>query len=1275
MEKNLYNLTNPQKSILLIDQFYPNTNVNNICGTVIVDEIVDFNILKKLMNHVVENNDSFRIHFTKSASEVKQYITDFNKFEVEILDIKNKEEINDVEKLVSQKAFNLFESNLFEFKMFRLPDKTGGFVLNIHHAISDGWSLGLISRKIMNTYAGFLHNNLEEIENHSYLNYIDDEKKYFNSEKFQKNKEYWNSLYKTIPAAGNLPSDLPNSSSDLSCKGERQLYSIGKTKLQYITEFCRTHNISVFNFLIAIYSIYISKITGLNDFTLGTPILNRSNFKEKNTIGMFINIVPLRITLNKNSDFVSFVNSIANNTLSLLRHQKYPYTSLLEDLRKQDASIPNLYNIVFSYQITKANNEADCKYSTRWAFNGSAADNLTIHFFDLDEKGIINVAYDYKKSKYSKNYIKNIHNRILEMIDEILKNPSIFIENIPFITNAEKSKILNDFNNTSIKYDKNQNVITSFIEQVKKFPNKTAIVCGDKKITYKELDKKSDILANHLILSGIKHQDIVGIMMNRSIEMAVSLLATLKVGAVYLPIDPSYPSDRIKYMLEDSNSKTILTNINTKLNLNINNIFVDFENEIFKSNSQKIKVTLKPEDLIYLIYTSGSTGKPKGVMIKHQNITNFLLGTKQVINFDSSKTMVSVTTICFDIFVLEFWGGLTSGMTVVLANEIEQNNPIALNKLCLENNVNMIQTTPSRFSALLENSEHNTFIKKMSVIMIGGESLPESLVNKISAITKASIFNMYGPTETAVWSTIKKITSSKNITIGKPIANAKCYVLDQDKNLLPPFTAGELYIGGDGISNGYLNKEELTNEKFICSPFEKNYLIYNTNDLAYFTDNGELVHLGRTDFQVKIRGYRVELGEIENKILSIPEISNAIVIADDTNKHLLCYYLGKNEIDTNKVSSYLLEDLPNYMVPSYFCKLENFPLTPNGKLDRKKLPKIDFKKSINENLVLPNTATEKKLYEIICEIVENNNFGITNNFFEIGLDSLSIMNLSAKIHSEFNLTLSINEIYKIINLQQLANFIDNYSSKKTKLKKHSLKDIYPISDAQKGIYYASNMSEEKLLYNVTGGLVVNTILDNNKIKKSILKLLKKHDSLRTHFIIKNNDIFQTVEDSIKLDVPSYTVEHLNIKQTINDFSKPFDLNNSPLIRMAVYYIANQKTLILFDSHHIIMDGTSLNIFMNEFCQLYNGTSTKETIFDYIDYTIYEKNYQLSEEFEEKKKYWINKFKNKDIPKINLPYDFSPKSDLSFKGNKLINITILNHNQIHILKYSLIKRKT
>ena len=1030
MMKKYYELSYPQKSIMLTEGFYKHTSVNNICGTVIVKGKVNFKYLEKAIKYVVNNNQNFWLRFSQVKSGVRQYIIEPYDFDVYVEELDDENELENLERKLSERVFDVFDSMLFEFRMYNCNNSYGGFVLNIHHLISDSWTLGLVAREVMEIYEKLSKNEVANIDGiYNYIDYINTEDEYRSSSKYFKDKEFWTNMINREVNPAELPSDVFNNGIKATSIGERLIFSISKNKMKLISQFCAQNKTSVFNFLMAVYSIYISKIINSNNFSVGTPILNRTNYKEKNMMGMFINIIPFFFDIDKSKTFMEYIGSMSQTTISMLRHQRYPYQLMLEDLRKKDSTTPNLYNIVISYQITSTNNGTGFDYTTRWDFSGHVADDLTIQFLDLNEDNKLNVMYDYKKLKYSSDYIRNIHSRILEIINQVLDNPEIELSAIEVTNKYERNKILNKFNDTYIKYNKNNNVVKQFENVVKKYSKKIAIISNEKEYTYEELDEKSSRLATYLIKQGIKNQDIVGIMVNRSFELCVGLLAILKAGATYLPIDPEYPIDRIEYMLEDSNAQRLLVNNNTcdaiesfdgKINIS--------ESKVYKDNEiDSIKIVINPEDLMYLIYTSGSTGKPKGVMLKHKNIINFLLGTKRVIDFHPEKIMCSITTVCFDIFVLEFWGALTSGMTVVLANEKEQSDFRKLNKLCLNNSVDMIQTTPSRFMHMievLENVDENLF-DKLKDIMVGGEGLPKALVEKFFNITNANIFNMYGPTETAVWSTIKQI-KNLDINIGNPISNTVCYILNDDRNLLPPNVPGELYIGGDGVSRGYHNRKDLTNEKFIYSPYNHKEKIYNTNDLAYFTENGELVHLGRTDFQVKIRGYRIELEEIENRLIKYDGIKNVVVVADDSQKYLICYYTSDNEIDTKEVSNFLLKDLPNYMIPSIYHRMKAFPLTPNGKLDRKKLPKIELKQTKSESY---ETKTEKLLSKVIAEVLNEEklsveNIDINTPFIVLGLDSLGIIQVQTKL-LQYHYILNTQDFYKYNTIKLLGENIDN----------------------------------------------------------------------------------------------------------------------------------------------------------------------------------------------------------------------------------------------------------
>ncbi len=527
MDKKLYELSNPQTSIWDTEQFYYGTNINNICGTAIISNVLNFNILKKAIENVIQKNDSFKIRFIKKNNVLKQYIDSSISTEIELVSLKNKEEISNLEQKLLCQVFKITEEPIFKFVIFKLQDNTGGFMLNIHHLLADSWTLGLTCKKIVQEYSSLISNTDKTSEtDYSYIKYLENEQEYMQSNRYQKDKLYWEKTFETIPNIATLPS-RNSTNTEFSCDGNRDLFTIPTKLVKEINQFCKKYNVSVFNFFMGILAIYINKLTNTDDFVIGTPILNRANSTEKNTTGMFVNITPLRITVEKNKYFSDFLQTIAKNSLALLRHQKYPYKEILDFVRKQDSSIPNLYNIILSYQITKANLEGNLKYETRWAFNGNSADNLDVQIYDLNETGSLNIAYDYKKSKYSTEEIKCLHSRILSLIKQVLSEENIEITKLKILTKNEEKEILK-FNKTAMLYNKNIPVIKHFEKQVSSTPNNIALTFKGTQLTYKELNEKANSLAHHLRKAGVINNTIVGIMVNRSVEMIVRNFSNFK---------------------------------------------------------------------------------------------------------------------------------------------------------------------------------------------------------------------------------------------------------------------------------------------------------------------------------------------------------------------------------------------------------------------------------------------------------------------------------------------------------------------------------------------------------------------------------------------------------------------------------------------------------------------------------------------------------------------------------------------------------------------------
>ena len=1026
MEKKFYNFTYSQNAIWDEECFFKKSPLNNITAFLMIDEDVDFKKLKKAILKFIKNNDSFMIKLKKlDENKVVQYFDNFYNQDIELIELPNMDAVNNLATTMANIPFELIDSFLFEFKMFKLPNNSGGFFLNAHHLIFDAWTSGIVIDKIMAYYQAIS----DTTPVYSYKDHILSEEAYSKSDKFEKDREYWENLFSSVPDDISLPETIKNYSSNISAFSKRKDFVLSKALVSKINTYCRERKLSLFAFFMSVYSIYLARINGSNRFSLGSPILNRSNFQDKNTSGLFISTIPFCIDLDWNFNFSDFSKNVSSQTMANIRHQKYPYKLLLDNVRKNHPDISSLYNVLISYQNVRSSKSNDVKYWSKWVPPTAIFNDLQIHIHDINDDGALYISYDYRIAKYTEKSIIETHKRIMGIVNQIIEVNDIKLSDIEVVTPQEKNSLLNLYSDTKKYFQKGKSIQYFIEKQVEKCPDKVAVIANGKSLTYRELNEKANSLAHHLRSLGVKPNTFVGILQKRSIEMFVSLLGILKSGGAYLPLDFNYPRDRISYMLENSETKIVLTEPDLA-NIapdDINKIIIDLsDKQIFDKNIDNPEIVNCGSDIAYIIYTSGSTGKPKGVKLKHYNINNFILGMCDKIKFSKEKTIVSVTTICFDIFVLESWLPLQKGLTIVLANEEEQNDQILLNDLCLKNKVNMIQTTPSRMKKLTANVEYCSYFRYISDILVGGEGFPYTLLEylkKVARTNNTKIYNVYGPTETAVWSTVKNLTNTKIINVGKPISNTTAYILDSKTHrLLPKGIPGNLFIGGAGVCAGYHKRDDLNKEVFIKNKYNSREVIYNTNDLAKISTSNEIIHLGRADFQVKIRGYRIEIGEIENKVLEYPDITETTIIAQDSN-FLICYYVSSKDIIISNLVSFLLEDLPNYMIPVYFVKMDKMPLTPNGKIDRKSLPKVKLDKE--EKIVVACTKTEKLLEENILKILNNSleNVDINTPFISLGLDSLSIVQLQSMLLA-YKLNLTTQTFYKYPTIKQLAKYID-----------------------------------------------------------------------------------------------------------------------------------------------------------------------------------------------------------------------------------------------------------
>ena len=1248
-KSKLYDLTIPQKSIFLTEQYASGTSINMISGNIIINETVDLNLLEKALNLYVQKNDAIRLRICIKNGEPKQYISEYSPFKLKTVKLSEKQELSEFNQSILNTPFSFIDSDLFSFTLFDFSNGTGGLNVTFHHIISDAWTMSLFVDQVINLYTSLLNRTqIDTSVDYTYTEFINTQNEYLTDSHFQKDKNFWNSIFDSEPTISHISSGNTNNSNTLA---KRLSFCLDESIYSNIDQFCKKNNCSIFAFFMAIYSIYLSKLNNTHSPILGTPILNRTNFKEKHTCGMFISTVPFKTTFDSNSSFTEYLKSVSLSLLQILRHQRYPYDILLQDIKEKYNLNENLFDLVVSYQNARDNKQdSNINYETNWIFSNNIANSLEIHFYDMDNTGTLNVYYDFQVSKFIEQDIYDLHSRILNIINIILSNSNINIKDIPLITKEEENKFLNNFNYSSFNYDKEIPLIKFFENNVSNFPKKTAIIFENNKLSYQELNNSANIISNKLINLGIHNNQIIGIMLKRSFETLISVLGVLKSGAGYMLIDPTLPKDRIEYMLKNANSPLLITNKSMDIKFD-NKLFVDdidFTNQI-----PNPVVQTSNEDSFCTIYTSGSTGTPKGVELKRIGIINMLNSYKKFLNTDKCNNFLSTSTVAFDMFIVENFVSLLSGKTIILANEEEQKVPAFMSELIKKYNVDFILSTPSKMELLLLNDKTKSSLKNVKVIQLGGEVFKSSLYERLRECSNAKIFNGYGPSECTACCSNKEIINSNEINIGIPFLNTRIYILNDDLNMLPVGYSGEICVCGDGVSKGYINNPEITNKSFVKDIFS-NQIMYKTGDIGKYNKDGELIYIGRRDAQIKLHGLRIELDEITSKITKIDGINNAISIIKKVNNiDCICsYVVGSKNISEEDIKSELKQELPYYMIPSHIVFLDNLPITLNGKVDTKKLPDIN----INDvKFIPPTTELEKKLSTLWSKILDVKDISIESDFFNIGGDSLCSIKLVSEIYSELGIKIYITDIFKYSTIKSLSSYIETKINKentqKTIILKASKQESYPLSSAQKRIYFTINMNPSTITYNTPGALLFDKCPDITKLENSLNTLLNNNNAFKTYFSVEESEVVQKLVENINFKLEVIHEKEKNLENIFSSFLKPFDLSKAPLFRAELHVFTDNSSALFIDIHHIICDGESINIFINNLCNLYNGKPVVSSNIDYIDYSMWENEKIKTNKYEEGKNYWLKQLSG-ELPVLNMPTTYHRPSVQSFDGNKI-----------------------
>ena len=1201
-----------------------------ICGSALMDADISVEEAQKAVNEIFHLNDALRMRIVDDNGKPQQYVADYAEADIEVLHFGNKAELDSYAAEYAKEPLDFYGA-LAMIKIVLIPGKIG-LLAKLHHIISDAWTLSLIATQFNELIKG------DGVQAFSYLDYIKEENEYVAGKRYQKDRDYFLSQFAECDESTFLSEKQAKSFS-----AERVTYCIDKERTAEINSYAAKNNISAFSLFMTAAAVYFSRVKmNTEKFYLGTPLLNRADFRQKNTVGMFINTVPLLINLDNESAFAENLKSVETSAFSAMRHQRYNYGDLLDELRKSHNFSEKLYDVILSFQNAKV---AGGEVETTWYHSGLQGESLQIHIDDRDSEGIFRVHYDYLTEKFAEDEIEKIHRHICNLLFDGIANPNKKLHELNILTPEEQQKLLYTFNDTAVEYPKDKCVHQLFEEQVERTPDKTAIIFKDIVLSYFELNELVQKYADILVSLGINKGNVVAVHLERSHRLIVLQLAVLKIGAIFLPVDKRYPIDRIEYMCKDCNVSILVSDDSDDRHIKANVITID---EFEQAVPNKKAATVNNSGICYIIYTSGSTGTPKGCSLTGQGLTNFCRNnnTLETLKNRENNVFACVNSVSFDYFIAESLLPLTNGYTTVIFDDNESTIQDEFLKIVSENAVNVVMTTPTRLKIYFSDKSDCDVLKQLTCVCTAGEPLmPELLMQIYEKSPNAQVYNPIGPSECSVWNIGGRLNKDDGIDIhiGKPIANTQIYIVDKYMQITPIGVIGELCIAGDGVGAGYLNRPELTAEKFIDNPFGKGKL-YKTGDLAYWREDGNIAYVGRNDFQVKIRGLRIELGEIENAINSVDGISQSVVVVrkDEAGRQLICAFYTGEEKPAKVIRDTIGKRLPKYMLPHIFTHIVEMPLTSSGKVNRKALPEIDLENiETTVEFVEPKNDAERNLVDSVKAVLNCEKVSTLDNFFDVGGDSLKAIELASKLESR-GYEVQVKTIFECGTIQELAKKLS--VAEKGRENFDYSGDI-PATDAQMRVYTAQSMNSDSTTYNVPYAFEVEDV-NIDRLQNAVNKLIARHESLRTHFENKDGKIIQIIDETADC-----RVERLK-SDDIADFIRPFDLSKSPLLRIGAY-----GNIVMTDMHHIITDGSSMPVFFKELNELYMGRELENKAVQYKQFAVQKQDHSESE------KYWLSVYGD-ELPELEINTDYHRGQKQSFNGSAVYDkIDIGLHNRI------------
>ncbi|WP_354306148.1 amino acid adenylation domain-containing protein, partial [Pedobacter sp. UYP1] len=1009
--------------------------------------------------------------------------------------------------------------------------------------------------------------------------------------------------------------------------------------------------VTLFMGLLAAVNALLYRYSGQEDIIIGSPVAGREHIDLEDQIGFYVNTLALRTRFTGEDSYQELLHKVKEVTLSAYEHQEYPFDLLIDELKLQrDLSRSALFDVMVVLDNNQGNYNSIQRAGDLMISRHKDGErilskfDLTFNFMESGDQILLDI--EYNTDLYEERKINQLASHFEELLSALTSNPLVPVSKLEYLSEKEVKELLSEFNATDKDYPKAQTVINLFEEQVERTPEGIAITFLKKTLSYRELNRLSNEFGYYLLENKDLHaDDLIGICLERSEWLIIVMLGVLKSGVAYVPIDPAYPQERKEYILADSRCKVLVDE----------NYLEAFRNRSHQYSRKNLKRGIQPSDLAYVIYTSGSTGKPKGCGITHHNLYNYIhWADDYYFNPGSLVNFGLYTSLSFDLTVTSIFCPLTLGGKLSVYHQDEEISTILSHSFHPQNNINSIKLTPSHINVLAHLNIPETSI---NCAIVGGEEITQYHIKILKKINPLMvIYNEYGPTEATVGCIVKVLEENIPVLIGKPIANTHIYILDKNSQLCPLGVTGEICISGNSLTRGYIFNPELSDSKFIRNPYQENMKMYCTGDLGSWLPDGNIVFLGRKDEQIKIRGYRIEPGEIEQILREYWQIEDAVVIArySPLGGELIAYITGGKDLNIAEIRTYISKLLPVYMLPNYYVQLERLPLTINGKVDKNILPEPEQAGMFSgAHYIAPRNQLETRLVDIWKEILGKAQIGIKDHFFDLGGHSLKAIRLASQIRKEFEIELSLKDIFTNPFLEEQAVFIQQSDkSAYLNINKAELQDSYPLSSSQQRIWILSQLEEVSIAYNLAGIYTFDGLLDQNALRYAFEELISRHESLRTvfkvdeegeirQFILSGSEIgFHMVSHDLRLELKQLEKAAILIDQNTLNL---FDLSSGPLLRVVLIQLADNQWIFTCTIHHIISDGWSMNVLVTELLLLYNIylNAQENTLaplsLQYKDYAVWQQEQLGGELFKLHQTYWLAQLSG-TIPVLNFPGD-------------------------------------